>query len=194
LNYTVKYNSDTVTDNPEATLSVYLARAIKGDERAFREIYNLYSSKMYSVCTRYAGNTNDADDVFQEGFIKVYKNLAAFKGLGSFEGWVRKIFVHTCLDFLRRKKDVYRTTDLENKEEMLTADTGDIMVKMSTDELHKIIQGLPHGYRTIVNLYLVEGYSHNEIADMLQISEGTSKSQLSRAKIKLQEVIKVYNG
>lgn len=148
---------------------------------------------MYSLCTRYAGNPADADDIFQEGFIKVYKNLAAFKGLGSFEGWVRKIFVHTCLDFLRRKKNAHNTTELDDKTEMASFSINEASSKLSMDELHAIIREMPAGYRTIINLYLVEGYSHKEISDMLQISEGTSKSQLSRAKLKLQEVMNRYH-
>ena len=180
-------------NNPETNLDVFLLKAIKGDESAFRELYNLYSGKMYSLCTRYAGNSADADDIFQEGFIKVYKNLAAFKGLGSFEGWVRKIFVHTCLDFIRRKKNAKNITELDDKTEIPVYSENDGSVKLSMDELHAIIQEMPTGYRTIINLYLVEGYSHKEIGDMLQISEGTSKSQLSRAKLKLQEVMQKYH-
>lgn len=180
-------------NNPETHLDVYLQKAMKGDESAFRELYNLYSGKMYSLCSRYAGNSADADDIFQEGFIKVYKNLASFKGLGSFEGWVRKIFVHTCLDFLRRKKNAHNTSELDEKTEIAAYSENDAASKLSMNELHAIISEMPAGYRTIINLYLVEGYSHKEIGDMLQISEGTSKSQLSRAKLKLQELMSRYH-
>jgi RNA polymerase sigma-70 factor (ECF subfamily) len=178
--------------NPDAPLDVLLAMAIQGDERAFRQIYDILSGKMYSLCIRYAGNTNDANDLFQEGIIKLYKSLSTYKGAGSFEGWARKIFVNVCLDSLKKKKRML-TAELTDHTEMPSGDlTG--LDKVSNDGLMAIIQQLPDGYRIVVNLYLVEGYNHKEIADMLGISEGTSKSQLSRAKTLLQKNISAIAG
>ncbi|MEI2750138.1 MAG: RNA polymerase sigma factor [Ferruginibacter sp.] len=163
-----------------------------GDEKAFKAIYDKLAGKMYSLCLRYAGNSYDANDFFQEGIIRVYKNLSGFKGSGSFEGWARKIFVNTCLDMLKTKQ---RTVfDPLSDDMQLTSSTIQGLEKLSQAELLKMIQQLPNGYRTIVNLYLVEEYNHKQIAEMLGISEGTSKSQLSRAKTILQRSITEING
>jgi len=173
--------------NPEYDLEVLLTMASDGDEKAFRAIYDMLSGKMYSLCLRYAGNSSDADDLFQEGIIRVYKNLSAFKGIGSFEGWARRIFVNVCLDHLKSKQKLIFGELNENINATSTELTG--IRKLTQADLLKIIQQLPNGYRTIVNLYLVEEYNHREIAEMLGISEGTSKSQLSRAKTILQKSI-----
>ncbi len=161
--------------------------AVDGDEKAFKAIYDMLSGKMYSLCLRYAGNKNDADDLFQEGIIRVYKNLDSFKGLGPFEGWARRIFVNTCLDHLKNKQKLIFSELTDSIDVTSTELTG--IRKLTQADLLKIIQQLPNGYRTIVNLYLVEEYNHKEIAEMLGISEGTSKSQLSRAKLILQKNI-----
>ena len=150
-------------------------------------IYDLYAGKMYSLCHRYSGNTGFADDLFQEGIIRVYKHLSSFKAQGSFEGWARRIFVNACLDHLKRKQKMVFSELHENIDTTSTELTG--ITKLTQADLLKIIQQLPNGYRTIVNLYLVEEYNHREIAEMLGISEGTSKSQLSRAKTILQKNI-----
>lgn len=161
--------------------------AMDGDEKAFKAIYDMLSGKMYSLCLRYAGNSTDADDLFQEGIIRVYKNLSGFKGTGSFEGWARRIFVNTCLDHLKNKQKLIFSELTDNIDPVDPHLTG--ITNLSQADLLKIIQQLPNGYRTIVNLYLVEEYNHKEIAEMLGISEGTSKSQLSRAKLILQKSI-----
>ena len=161
--------------------------AVDGDEKAFKAIYDMLSGKMYSLCLRYAGNKNDADDLFQEVIIRVYKNLDSFKGLGPFEGWARRIFVNTCLDHLKNKQKLIFSELTDSIDVASTELTG--IKKLTQADLLKIIQQLPNGYRTIVNLYLVEEYNHKEIAEMLGISEGTSKSQLSRAKLILQKNI-----
>ncbi len=184
---TVKYHYEE--GNGEPDLSVLIKRAIGGDDAAFSQIYKLHSGKMYSLCKRYAGSSGDADDFFQEGYIKVYRSLGAYSGSGSFEGWLRRIFVNTCLDFLRKKNNRFITVDEDSNADLQLIGTTEIPDKLSNDELVKMIQTMPDGYRIIVNLYLVEGYTHKEIADMLSISEGTSKSQLSKAKTKLKEMI-----
>jgi RNA polymerase sigma-70 factor (ECF subfamily) len=178
--------------NPSKSFSVLLKMAIQGDEKAFKAIYDKLSGKMFSLCLRYAGNTNDANDFFQEGIIRVYKNLAAYKGTGSFEGWARRIFVNTCLDLLKSNQKMQIRELDENMNLEANELTG--IKKLSQADLIKLIQQLPNGYRTIVNLYLVEEFNHKEIAEMLGISEGTSKSQLSRAKTLLQKSILEING
>lgn len=166
--------------------------AINTDEKSFRKIYDMLAGKMYSLCVRYAGNTNDANDLFQEGLIRLYKNLSKYQGTGSFEGWARRIFVNTCLDHLKNKQKLL-FTELTTSLELPANDLNGVD-RLSKADLLNVIQKLPNGYRLIVNLYLVEGYNHKEIAGMLGISEGTSKSQLSRAKTLLQKSIAEING
>jgi RNA polymerase sigma factor (sigma-70 family) len=178
-------------DNPDTI--VLIERAVQGEESAFRKIYELHSGKMYSLCQRYTGFSGDADDLFQESYLKVFKNLSTYKGAGSFEGWIRRIFVNTCLDHLKKKRTLVFTGHIEENEDLHPVTEGENSSKLQNDDLLKIIQQLPDGYRAIVNLYLVEGFNHREIAEMLNISEGTSKSQLAKAKAKLQEIILRYN-
>lgn len=166
--------------------------AFDGDEKAFRAIYDMLSGKMYSLCLRYAGNKSDADDLFQEGIIKVYRFLSTYKGIGSFEGWARRIFVNVCLDHLKDKEKLIFSELHENIDITTTELSG--IKRLTQADLLKIIQQLPNGYRTIVNLYLVEEYNHREIAELLGISEGTSKSQLARAKLILQKSILETDG
>jgi len=189
-----KKSKNIAEGNDDSEIAVYINKAITGDEKSFRHIYNLYAGKMYSLCKRYAGITEDADDLFQEGYIKVYKNLSAYKGAGSFEGWIRRIFVNNCLDYLKRKKNILFTDSLEEAGIKHPVVDGEKALKLSNDDLLQIIQTMPDGYRTIVNLFCVEGYNHKEIAELLNISEGTSKSQLSKARNKLQEIIIKQNG
>lgn len=186
------HKKETLKSNPFVSLSVLIKMSIKGDEKAFKAIYDMLAGKMYSLCLRYAGNTNDANDFFQEGIIRVYKNLESYKGAGSFEGWARKIFVNSCLDLLNTKQKVV----FDELKDNILIPSSDLQgyEKLSQADLLKLIQKLPNGYRTIVNLYLVEEYNHKEIAQILGISEGTSKSQLSRAKTILQKNIAEVNG
>lgn len=145
---------------------------------------------MYAVCLRYASGPEDAQDFLQESFLKVFKNLGSFRGEGSFEGWIRRIVIFTCIEFLRRKPNRQK----EMGENIASEDvelTGYDRIAMQ--DLTKIITGLSDGYRTVVNLYLVEGYTHKEISSILGISEGTSKSQLARAKGVLQKQIQLLN-
>jgi len=179
-------------NNPSLLFSVLLQMAIQEDERAFRAIYDMLSGKMYSLCIRYTGNTHDADDVFQEGLIRLYRNLDKYQGTGSFEGWARRIFVNSCLDYLKSKQKLLYA-ELSDNNDVPTSELSGLD-KLTQDDLLKIIQKLPSGYRLIVNLYLVEGYNHKEIGEMLGISEGTSKSQLSRARVILQKNISAING
>jgi RNA polymerase sigma factor (sigma-70 family) len=184
--------SDQQSGNLSESLSVILSMAVNGDEKAFKAIYDMLSGKMYSLCVRYSGNTHDADDLFQEGIVRLYRNLSKYHGTGSFEGWARRIFVNTCLDLWKNKQKLLFAELKDNNDTPAKELNG--IDKLSKADLVKIIQQLPNGYRLIVNLYLVEGYSHKEIGEMLGISEGTSKSQLSRAKVILQKSILEINA
>lgn len=154
-------------------------------------LYKIYAPKMYGVCLRYAGNVEDANDLLQEGFIKVYINLSKFRSEGSFEGWIRKIFVNTSIEHFRRKTQLYNITEAQEN----TIEDADInaLNKLAVKDIIQLINELSPGYKTVFNLYVVEGYSHKEIAAMLGITIGTSKSQLARAKSVLKKSLEAIN-
>ncbi|RXK51030.1 RNA polymerase sigma factor [Aquirufa rosea] len=159
----------------------------KQDRRAQHIVYQINAGKMMAVCKRYLGVGPDAEDALMEGFMKVFGKIDNFQGQGSFEGWIRKIMVNESLMKLRKSanrfdQDIDETYDLGHPE--------DAFMHLGVEDIQNLILELPPGYRTIFNLYAIEGYSHVEIADMLQISEGTSKSQLSRARQILQNKLK----
>lgn len=161
---------------------------IRGNRKAQKELYETYSRKMMGVCLRYAGDRETARDLLQDGFVKVFTSLASYAEAGSFEGWMRKIFVNTALEHLR-KSDVLRdAVDLDNTAEPVQSDNS-VISQMSAAELMQIVNALPAGFRTVFNLFAVEGYSHREIGEMLHITESTSRSQYTRAKQMLQHRI-----
>ncbi len=161
---------------------------IKKNAIAQKYLYDKFSRKMMGVCLRYCDSEEEAEDVLQNGFITVFGNLHSYKGLGSFEGWIRKIMVNTALTNIRKNKKFRQNIALDSVEYMIP-ETQSVANSFEVQDLLKVIQQLPQGSRTIFNLYAIEGYSHNEIAKMLNISEGTSKSQYSRARAYLQKVI-----
>jgi RNA polymerase sigma factor (sigma-70 family) len=162
----------------------------EGNRRMQEEMYRRFSPRMYAVCLRYASNAEEAEDILQEGFIKVFKKLDSFRSEGSFEGWVRRIFVNTAIEQFRRKRYLQPVT--EREENTIEGKSLSALDGLAEKDILALIKELSPGYRTIFNMYVVEGYTHKEIADMLGISEGTSKSQLSRAKVILQEMVKKY--
>jgi len=154
------------------------------------ELYRRFSPRMYSVCLRYAGNTEEAEDILQEGFIKVFRKLDSFRGEGSFEGWIRRIFVNTAIEHFRRKRYLQPVT--EKEENTLEGSYLSVLDDLAERDIMALVRQLSPGYRTVFNMYVVEGYTHKEIGDIMGISEGTSKSQLSRAKIILQDLVKKF--
>jgi RNA polymerase sigma factor (sigma-70 family) len=163
---------------------------IRGDRKMQQELYQRFAAKMYGVCLRYAGNAAEAEDILQEGFIKVFNKLSSYRGAGSFEGWVRRIFVNTAIEHFRRKAYLQPITEYE--ENTLEAKYLSVLDNLAERDIIQLVQQLSPGYRTVFNMYVVEGYSHKQIAEALGISEGTSKSQLSRAKQILQELVKKF--
>jgi RNA polymerase sigma-70 factor (ECF subfamily) len=149
-----------------------------------RALYERYHRLMLGVCFRYTDNREDAQDILQEGFIRVFKHIQSFRSEGSFEGWIRRIMVHTSIEHYRRNSRYFMVDVKEAGDVHLDAEA---LSSLSRDEILALIQELPTGYRTVFNLYAIEGYTHQEIGQMLNISDGTSKSQLSRAKRLLQE-------
>jgi RNA polymerase sigma factor (sigma-70 family) len=164
---------------------------IAGKREFQKKLYDTYSGKMLFVCMRYTKNREEAEDVMQDAFIKVFKNIHTFKFMGSFEGWVRRIMVHTAIEHIRRKKQTTVFDDIENVLHHPESET-DASGKLSEKELLRMLTLLPDGYRTVFNLYVIEGYAHKEIATMLNINEGTSKSQLSKAKDHLKTLLHKY--
>ena len=155
------------------------------------ELYRRFSPRMYAVCLRYAGYAEEAEDILQEGFLKVFKYIGQYRFEGSFEGWIRRIVVNEALTFLRRNRSMYLETDLEQADR--EPDYNALGDHLEAEDLLKMIQELPTGYRIVFNLYAIDGYSHKEIAEHLGISENTSKSQLSRARTFLQKLLLEQN-
>ena len=161
--------------------------AIAGKREAQEALYSHFSAKMFGICLRYAADYHSAEDILQEGFIKVFKNLDRFRGDGSFEGWMKRIFINTSIEFYRKSVNKRKTIEIDSVYDQgfdsLALD------RLAAKDLVNIIQQLPTGYRTVFNLYGVEGYTHKEIGQMLGISEGTSKSQLARARESIKKMI-----
>jgi RNA polymerase sigma factor (sigma-70 family) len=170
------------------TEEAILKGCLNNNATAQRELYNKYSSKMLAVCYRYGHNREDAEDMLQEGFIKVFLQIHTFESRGAFEGWIRRIIVHTCINILKKNKkfnesvDIIYATGIQVREESIPA-------IIQAKQVVECIRLLPVGYRTVLNLYAVEGYSHREIADMLDIEESTSRSQYTRAKAMLEDIL-----
>jgi RNA polymerase sigma-70 factor (ECF subfamily) len=160
----------------------------KGDAIAQREIYNKYARKMLGVCMRYVNSEFEAEDILISGFMRVFDKIGQYKHEGSFEGWLRRVMVNEALGYIRKNKSIYLEVEIEKVDYDKDANT-DAGTGLEAEDLLKLVQQLPHGYKTVFNLYAIEGYSHKEIADMLQISENTSKSQLSRARALLQQYL-----
>ena len=150
-------------------------------------LYHRFSPKMYAVCLRYSGDQEDARDLLQEGFIKIFKNLSKYRGDGSFEGWIRRIFVNTAIEHFRKK--VYLQSVSETQEKTIEDKEWNVLDNLAEKDIMKMIHELSPGYRAIFNMHVIEGYSHKEIADILGINEGTSKSQLARAKTVLKKMV-----
>ena len=140
---------------------------------------------MYGVCLRYSGNVDDANDLLQEGFIKIFKNLHKFRGEGSFEGWIRRIFVNTSIEHFRKKVHLQDVT--ETQERTIEDKEWNVLDNLAEKDIMKMIHELSPGYKAVFNLHVIEGFTHKEISRMLNIAEGTSKSQLNKAKLLLQK-------
>ncbi|MGF1533549.1 MAG: RNA polymerase sigma factor [Bernardetiaceae bacterium] len=172
------------------TESTLLAQCLKGNRKAQERVFDRYSPLLMSICLRYTGNTADANEVLVLAFTTIFKKLPSFRGEGSWEGWMRRITVNTCLGYLRKqRRHLYEEIDTLESNDLATLPA----TTLEADELHALVQALPNGYRTVFNLYAIEGYSHKEIAEQLGITEATSKSQLSRARATLQQQILAQN-
>ncbi len=167
------------------------SKIIKGCQnrkiKAQKALYEKYAGKMLAVCRRYTGNIPDAEDLLQEGFIVVFDKIGQYRNEGSFEGWLRRIFVNHSLQFLRKKTHMYSLSNMNLPEDEDSLQNRFESEKgLSLKEILDYIDQLPEGYKLIFNMYVLDGYTHQEIANSLNISIGTSKSQLARAKKKLR--------
>jgi RNA polymerase sigma factor (sigma-70 family) len=160
---------------------------LKNKASAQEKLYSLYSRRMMAVCLRYTRSRFEAEDIFHEAFVKVFKSMHSWQG-GSFEGWMRRIFVNTAINHYHQNKKYFDHVDSTHAESMMTSNEN-VISQLSNQELLELINRLPDGYKLIFNLHVVEGYNHGEIATMLNIAEGSSKSQLSKAKTYLKKLI-----
>ena len=165
-----------------------LSGSIRNNASAQEAFYNKFSPKMLGVCYRFAKNREDAEDMLQEGFIKIFTQLHQCRNEGALEGWIRRIIVHTCINIIKKNKkfnesvDIIHAHSIHIKEDMIPS-------IMQAKQVVECIRMLPIGYRTVLNLYAIEGYSHKEIASMLDIEESTSRSQYTRAKAMLEDIL-----
>ena len=166
----------------------HVAPAANGNAKSQQALYDRLSPVLFSVCMRYMGNTQDAEDVFQEGFIKIFSSLKSYRGEGSFEGWARRVMVNVALGGLRKRRP---ETEEELDDSPNFAYDANVIDRMSANELMDLVMQLPSKYRSVFNLFAVEGFSHQEIAELTGITEGNSKLRLNRARKMLQEKVQL---
>jgi RNA polymerase sigma-70 factor (ECF subfamily) len=167
-----------------------IKKAIKNNREAQHVLFEMHSPKMLSVCRYYIKDIQQAEEAMLNGFFKVFKNLKSYKGDGSFEGWVRRIMIRESISYLRQKKRIDFVSD---EDESTNAYSNSIQTNLEVNDIQKLIDNLPEGYRMVFVMYAIEGYKHHEISELLNISQGTSKSQLFKARKMLQEQIKKIN-
>ena len=174
------------------TVDSLLEGCRKNDRKTQELLYRSLASKMLAVCVRYAKDSFEAEDILQTGFVKVFQKISEFRGDGSFEGWIRRIMVNTAIEVYRKNHRNLKMVEIDQAYDQPQSMFN--MTGLETKDLLKLIRELPAGYRIIFNMYAIEGYSHKEIGEQLHISEGASKSQLSRARALLREKIKKMEG
>jgi len=174
---------------------------LKCERKAQHFLYKAFYGKMLAVCMRFASNTDEAKDIFHDGIIKVFNSLNQYEYKGSFEGWVRRIIVNTAIDYIRNKHLTFFSYDENSNKANILEENGDFeteeieeLLSLKTELILRLIQKLSPAYRTVFNLYVIENYKHKDIAKILNISIGTSKSNLAKAKIKLRELFNQHVG
>ncbi len=170
-----------------------VADCLKGNPKAQKAFFDKFAPKMMTVCLRYMKSSEESEDMLQDGMIKVFHYLDRYKNEGSLEGWIRRIIVNTCLDQIRKNSKLIGVQSTDDVEYKLTSDDK-ILEHMAAAELLSLIQKMPDGYRVVFNMFAIEGFSHQEIAQHLNITESTSKSQYLRARAYLRERIEKNNG
>lgn len=163
---------------------------VAGKPEAQETLYKKYSGKLFGICLRYTKDYSAAEDVLQEGFIKIFTNISSYKGTGAFEGWMRRVVINTALERFRKQFQMYPITEINESEISLKHE--DILENINAKDLLGLVRELPPAYKMVFNLYAIDGYSHKEIAVKLNISVGTSKSNLSRARKLLQNKVEEH--
>ncbi|MEM9023176.1 MAG: sigma-70 family RNA polymerase sigma factor, partial [Bacteroidota bacterium] len=189
---------DVIVAQPVRTSSIASPRRLSPEEEgqlivacqqkkevAYRMLYDFYSPLLMSIAMRYATGLEEAEDILQEGFIKIYKSIGRYKPEGSFEGWLKRIVVNTAINQFHRSHRIREQQSLDNAT-IFHAEDADALHRLSAEELLNVVRCLPEGYRMVFNLYVIEGYDHGEIGKKLNISESTSRSQLAKAKKRLK--------
>ncbi len=172
---------------------ILIKQCQKGSNKAFDKLFNIYSGLIYGICLRYCKNEDEAKDVLQECLIKIIENIKEFKFKGSFEGWIRRIAVNTAINYLRNRRKIVIEDEIEEKHNSLNIDLSaneDVINKLNADDIIDLIKKLPAGCQTIFNLFAIEGYKHNEIAKILNITDSTSRTQYKKARNLLIKEIK----
>lgn len=183
MNRVGKYGNVNIEDQE------ILKGCLKNDRQSQELLYRKYARQMYHICLSYSGDKDEAKDILQEAFLKVFRNLDKFRDEGSMEGWIRRIVSNTSIDYYRSKRRTEFSLPIEEAWDLSASEGNEAEIKLGAEEVFGMIKQLPEGARVIFNLYAVEGYSHKEIADKLEISESTSKSQYQRARSLLIEMI-----
>src|ERR1700755_1442398 len=165
-----------------------LAGCLKNNAAAQEALYNRFSPRMLGVCYRFAKNREDAEDMLQEGFIKVFTQMHQYRNEGALEGWIRRIIVHTCINNLKKNKRFNESLDIVHAHGVQIREES-VPSIVQAKQIVECIRILPMGYRTVLNLYAIEGYSHKEISDLLDVEESTSRSQYTRAKQMLEDIL-----
>lgn len=173
------------------SLNQLIQKCKHNDTKAQSELYKLYSSKLFAICLKYSRNRAEAEDNLQDAFLTIFKKINQFNHKGSFEGWLKRVALNTTLQRYRRDKGVFDIVDEDHIEDVTIEVDNDIV---DIDFLLNCIQELPDRYRLVFNLYVLDGYSHKEIAQMLEISAGTSKSNLARARMILKDKVEQYKS
>ncbi len=182
------------------TLMLYMNRDLKllkdcqkGKPKAQRMLYEKYKQEMINLCMRYADSRASAEDIFQDSFVKVFKNIQNVKEPGSLYFWIRKVVIHTAINHYHKEKNRLFHEDINELNEQLKEEDQDIISQLNAEEVLRMVNELPDGYRIVFNLYVVDGFKHHEIADMLGVTESTSKTQLRKARLLLQKKIQTSN-
>lgn len=175
-----------------AKLDILIDGCRKGDRSSQEQLYRQFSGAMYGLCLQYAGSEEDASDIMQDGFVKVFKKIDQVKEPQAFPGWIRRVMINTALEKYRSQVHLKRVD--EEPHQLQDQITDEVLETMDAEFIVQLIQELSPKYRMVFNLYAIEGYNHKEIGEMLGISEGTSKSNLSRARTILQEKVKKVYG
>ncbi len=162
---------------------------VKGKPKARKELFRRYQRMLLGTCLRYSRDKSEAEDILLEGFLQIYSKIGTYSNNGSFEGWMKRVMVHTAIDYFRKNRKENTHLNIEDYNNIVSEDF-DAVKQLSAKEILELIQTLPQGYRIVFNLFAIEGYSHKEIAEKLEVSESTSKSQVRKARIWLMNRIK----